>query len=302
MYGMKRWIRWVFYTVLALCLALGTAGCGEGRAEEAAPAGGSELAIRVLDIGQGDAVLLSKDGRWVLIDSGDVDHRPEMKRYLQQYGVERLDKVIITHPHADHVGGMLAVFQTVPVGEIYDSGVPTTTNTYRTYLKQVKERNIPFHVVKPGDVIPLFADVNFEVVAPVTTITEGKKKKPDLNNNSIVGRLVYGRSAMLFTGDAEKKEEETILASGAQLRSAVLKVGHHGSKTSSTTEFVRAVGASTAVLSAGAGNSYGLPHQQALDRLAQGGVQHLFRTDRDGTVTFTTDGSGTFTVYTEKGT
>ncbi len=299
---MKRWLRWVLYTILALFLALGAAGCGEGRAEERTSAsGGSELAIRVLDIGQGDAMLLSKDGRWVLIDSGDVDHRPQMKKYLQDYKVEKLDKVIITHPHADHVGGMYAVFQTVPVGEIYDSGVPATTNTYRTYLKQVKERNIPFHVVKQGDVIPLFEGVEFQVVAPVTTITEGKQKRPDLNNNSIVGRLVYGRSAMLFTGDAEKKEEDSILASGANLKSTVLKVGHHGSKTSSSPDFVRAVGANAAVLSAGAGNSYGLPHQAALNRLSEGGVKTILRTDRDGTVTFTTDGSGAFKVYTEKG-
>lgn len=148
--------------------------------------------------------------------------------------------------------------------------------------------------------IPLFEGVDFHVVAPVETITEGKKKKPDLNNNSIVGRLTYGASSMLFTGDAEKDEEETILESGASLRSDVLKVGHHGSKTSSSPAFVKAVSPGAAVLSAGAGNSYGLPHQVALDRLTQGGVSHIFRTDRDGTVTFVTDGSGGFRVYTEK--
>lgn len=308
---MKRLLHWLAAWLLALFLALGAAGCSDGSsstagsgtsAPQAAGEGphGSELAVHVLDIGQGDAILLSKDGKWALIDSGDVDHRPEMKRYLKEYGVDSLSSVIITHPHADHVGGMLAVFQTVPVEAVYDSGVPTSTNTYRTYLKQIKAKNIPFHVVKAGDVIPLFEDVDFHVVAPVETITEGKKKKPDLNNNSIVGRLTYGASSMLFTGDAEKDEEETILESGASLRSDVLKVGHHGSKTSSSPAFVKAVSPGAAVLSAGAGNSYGLPHQATLDRLAQGGVSHIFRTDRDGTVTFVTDGSGGFRVYTKK--
>lgn len=296
---MRLFWRWLAACVLSLFMALGAAGCSSPQEDALAP-GGSELTVRVLDIGQGDAILLSKDGQWALIDSGDVDHRPEMKRYLKDYGVETLSKVIITHPHADHVGGMLAVFQTADVKEIYDSGVPTTTNTYRTYLKQIKARNIPFHVVKAGDVIPLFQDVNFEVVAPVKTLTEGKKKTPDLNNNSIVGRLVYGRSAMLFTGDAEKDEEKTILESGADIRSAVLKVGHHGSQTSSSDAFLRAVAPGAAVLSAGAGNSYGLPHKKALDRLAKAGVEHVYRTDRDGTVTFTTDGSGAFRVTAEK--
>lgn len=297
---MRLFWRWLAACVLSLFMALGAAGCSPGQKAEAPAQGGSELAVRVLDIGQGDAILLSKDGQWALIDAGDVDHRPDMKRYLKAYGVDTLSKVIITHPHADHVGGMLAVFQTTDVKEIYDSGVPTTTNTYRTYLKQIKARNIPFHVVKAGDVIPLFKDVNFEVAAPVKTLTEGKKKTPDLNNNSIVGRLVYGRSAMLFTGDAEKEEEETILESGADIRCAVLKVGHHGSRTSSSDAFLRAAAPGAAVLSAGAGNSYGLPHKQALDRLAKAGVEHVYRTDRDGTVTFTTDGSGAFRVTAEK--
>ncbi len=294
--------RWLAACLLAVSLAFGASGCGAsgGGEKSAAAAGGSELAIHVLDIGQGDAILLSKDGQWALIDSGDVDHRPEMKKYLKEYGVDELSKVIITHPHADHVGGMLAVFQTVKVGEIYDSGVATTTNTYRTYLKQIKAKNIPFHVVKAGDVIPLFPDVAFEVAAPVRTITEGKKNRPDLNNNSIVGRLVYGESTMLFTGDAEKEEERTILDSGADIRSGVLKVGHHGSKTSSSSDFVAAVAPKAAVLSAGAGNSYGLPHKAALDRLRKGGVSHIYRTDQDGTVTFTTDGSGDFKVTAGK--
>ncbi len=296
----QKLFRWLAACVLALSMALGAAGCGAGKDEAPASPAGSELAIRVLDIGQGDAILLSKDGKWALIDSGDVDHRPQMKKYLKDYGVSELSAVIITHPHADHVGGMLAVFQTAKVDAVYDSGVPTSTNTYRTYLKQIKAKEIPFHVVKAGDVIPLFDGVEFQVAAPVKTITEGKQKKPDLNNNSIVGRLVYGRSAMLFTGDAEKAEEETILDSGADLRSSVLKVGHHGSKTSSSAPFVKAVGADVAVLSAGAGNSYGLPHKAALDRLTKNGVSHIFRTDQDGTVTFTTDGSGAFTVYTDK--
>lgn len=294
---MKKLFQWLAALFLAAALALTASGCG-GKKQEALPAG-SALTVRILDIGQGDAMLLSKDGEWALIDSGDVDHRPEMKKYLKDYGVKKLSKVIITHPHADHVGGMYAVFQAAEIGEIWDSAVPAATNTYRTYLKQIKARNIPFHKAEAGDVIPLFKDVEFRVAGPVKRITEGKKKTPDLNNNSIVGRLTYGGFSMLFTGDAEKAEERTILESGAELRSDVLKAGHHGSRTSTSKEFLRAVSPKAAVISAGAGNSYGLPHKETLTALEKAGVS-VYRTDRDGTVTITSDGSESFTIKKEK--
>ena len=112
---MKKLFQWLAALFLAAALALTASGCG-GKKQEALPAG-SALTVRILDIGQGDAMLLSKDGEWALIDSGDVDHRPDMKRYLKEYGVKKLSKVIITHPHADHVGGMYAVFQAAEIGE-----------------------------------------------------------------------------------------------------------------------------------------------------------------------------------------
>lgn len=297
---MRRVLYWLVSLIAACMLLLGATGCRGERADGpgAAAPGGSPLNIRMLDIGQGDAILLEKDGEWALIDSGDVDHRPQMKAYLKEYGVTRLSKVIITHAHADHVGGMLAVFQTVKVGEIYDSGVPTTTNTYRTYLKQIQAKKIPFHTIKTGDTITLFPGVDFQVAGPVKVLKEGKSGKPDLNNNSIVGRLVYGNFSMLFTGDAEKEEEKSILAVGKDLKSQVLKVGHHGSKTSSSAVFLRAVSPELALISAGAGNSYGLPHPVTLKTLEKAGVRTL-RTDRDGTITLTTDGQG-YTVTARK--
>lgn len=286
---------------IAVLAVLGLSACGSsGNAKSAAPvADGSELTIRVLDIGQGDAILLGKDGKWALIDSGDVDHRPQMQAYLQKYGVKELSNVIITHPHADHVGGMAAVFKTVKVDDIYDNGVPTTTNTYRTYLKTIKEKKINYHKTKAGDTIAILPGVDFHVVAPVKILTEGKSGKPAMNSNSVVGRLSYGNFSMLFTGDAEKDEEKTILESGANIKSDVLKVGHHGSKTSSGTDFLKAVSPKFAVLSAGRGNSYGLPHDVTLKNLAKAGIKVL-RTDQDGTVTITSTGSGDYSVKKEK--
>ena len=283
---------------LLAAAAAGLAGCGEETKAAGETGSSGELAIHVLDIGQGDATLLSKDGKWVLIDSGDVDHRPQMKEYLKQYGVSTISKVIVTHPHADHMGGMLAVFQTAEIEDIYDDGVPTTTNTYRTYLKNIKAKNIRYHKVGAGDTIPLFDGVNFEVLAPVKTI-KNERGEADLNNNSVVGRLVYGNFAMMFTGDAEVEEEKTILNSGAAVKSDILKVGHHGSRTSSSAAFVKAVAPKIGIISLGAGNSYGHPHAKTLKTLEKHKVE-IFRTDRDGTITVTTTGSGDFQIQKQR--
>lgn len=301
---MKHTFRWLIAAIISLFAAFALAACGSvgaGKSEAAAKpaAGGSELTVRMLDIGQGDALLLGKDGQWVLIDSGDVDHRPQMTAYLKKYGVKEISKVIITHPHADHVGGMAAVFKDVKVDAVYDNGVPTTTATYRTYLKTIKSKNIAYHKTKAGDTISLFKEVDFHVVAPVKILTEGKDNKPAMNSNSIVGRLTYGNFSMLFTGDAEKDEEKTILASKANVKSDILKVGHHGSKTSSGTDFLKAVSPKLALISAGRGNSYGLPHDVTLKNLQKAGIKTL-RTDQDGTITITSTGSGEYSVKKEK--
>lgn len=300
--SIKRFFSWIvsFFIIAA---SLSFAGCSQ--ASQNAPAagaegkGGSALTVRMLDIGQGDSLLLEKDGKWVFIDTGDVDHRPQLKECLKKYGIKEVSKVIITHPHADHIGGMYALFQSVKIHDIYDNGVPTTTNTYRTYLKQIKEKKIAYHKVKAGDTVALFDGVDFKVVAPVKTINDGKTGKPDMNNNSIVGRLSYGNFSMLFTGDAEKEEEKDILDSRANIKSTVLKVGHHGSKTSSTIPFLKAVSPELALISAGAGNSYGLPKAITLDHLKELHIPYL-RTDQQGTITITTTGSGKYDVKKEK--
>lgn len=284
-----------FFLLMAAVFAFALAGCAASP-DKAADASGTEgkggapLSIHVLDIGQGDAILLEKDGKWALIDSGDVDEREHMTAHLKRYGVKELQSVIITHPHADHVGGMYAVFKAVKVDHIYDNGQAATTNTYRTYLKMIKSKNIPYTAAKGGDTITLLPGVSFKVTGPVK-IMKDKKGRPEANNNSVAGRLTYGAFTMFFTGDAEKEEEmDMIRAFPSDLKSDVLKVGHHGSKTSSSAQFLEKVKPKDAIISAGKGNSYGLPHEITLKKLQKIGA-NLFRTDRDGTVTVKTDGS-----------
>lgn len=284
--------------IICLGIALLVSACGGsagilGHAEKNSPGSAMPpgLSVRMLDIGQGDALLLSKDGEFVLIDSGDVDHREQMAAYLKKYGVRELKTVIITHPHADHIGGMYTVFRECRVDQVYDNGQPTSTNTYRTYLKEIEKRNIPYKAVRAGDVIPFFKDVAFRVLGPAE-IMKDDKGRPALNNNSVVGRLTYGNFTMLFTGDCEKEEEMSIMK-GEQtfLKSDVLKVGHHGSKTSYSAQFLKAVSPQAALISAGAGNIYGLPHEITLKKLEQVGIR-IYRTDRDGTITVESNGTG----------
>ena len=247
-----------------------------------------ELVIRMLDVGQGDAILLEKDGKFALIDSGDVTARPKMKAYLEKYHVKNMESVVITHPHADHIGGMLMVFAKADIKQIYDNGDPISSYIYHTYQKVIENNHIPRRVLQGKDKVELLPGVPFEVVGPLQKSKE-RNTGSRQNNNSIVGRLKYKGFTMLFTGDAEAEEENSILESGADIKSIVLKVGHHGSKTSTTKKFLDAVSPREAFISCGAGNSYGHPNRSVLARIEKAGSR-VYRTDRDGTITLRTDG------------
>ena len=242
----------------------------------------------MLDIGQGDAILIERNGKFALIDTGDVEHRPRMAEYLRKYGVKKVDTVIITHPHGDHIGGMFSVFANAEIGQVYDNGVPTSLSTYKTYRKILDKRKIPRMTLRGGEKIQLLDGVPFTVVGPLEK-SNARGENSRQNNESIVGQLKYGNFTMLFTGDAEAEEEASILKSGADVKSIVLKAGHHGSKTSSTEEFLRAVSPKAVFISCGAGNNYGHPSRQTMKRLEKWGID-VYRTDRQGTITLTTDG------------
>lgn len=289
---MKSIIKWLIAITLTLTALFSMSGCGTESSQgnkELSPSAAGILTVRMLDIGQGDAFLLEKDGHFALIDSGDVDQRPKMKEYLKQYHAGTLDTVIITHPHADHLGGMAAVFETVKVKHLYDDGLAAPTPTYRNYVKNIKEKEIPYSAAKRGDKIEILPGVSFYVLGPVHKI-EKKKGQSDFNNNSVVGRLVYGSFSMMFTGDAEKEEESSILKAGGDFKSTVLKAGHHGSRTSSSPAFLKAVDPEDAFISCGRGNDYGHPHKSTLQKLEDRHIS-IFRTDLDGTVTLTTNGN-----------
>lgn len=265
---------------------------------------GGKLTIKMLNVGQGDAILLQTADQTVLIDTSDLDEQDKLRQELKKAGVKKIDKLILTHPHADHIGGVAGVvLQDYQVGEVYDDGMPSKSKVYLNYMKLLKQKNIKRHGLTAGETLDFGSGVKFEVLAPAADlVAKGQEKgyKHDPNNESVVGRLVYGDFSMMFTGDAEKAEESTILSAfTGKVKSKVLKAGHHGSKTSSSSEFLRAVQPEAVVISCGAGNDYGHPHKETMKKYRALKLQ-IFETDKNGTITITSDGKS-YQIEPEQG-
>ncbi|MBE6079641.1 MAG: MBL fold metallo-hydrolase [Veillonella sp.] len=259
------------------------------------------LDVYTLDIGQGDAHLIRVGNEFSLIDTGDVDHRDNLVAQLKKYNVKSLKNVIITHPHSDHLGGFHALIDAgIPIEHVYDNGMKYKTSVYNTYVKDTDKKNLKRIGLYKGMTVDLGKDAQFVVYAP----EEGqyimdKKGQPDPNDNSIVGKLVFGKFSMLFTGDASRAEENKLIKEeNTKLSSRILKVGHHGSASSSQKDFIRSVRPEKAVISVGLHNDYGHPTREALNRLAAENVM-VYTTAQQGTIRIHTDGS-TWQVTAER--
>lgn len=253
------------------------------------------FSVHYIDVGQGDSILIKSDDKAVLIDAGERGNAEAITSYLKQQNVTKLDYVIATHPHSDHIGSMAEVLSSFPVSNIImpklsKSNTPTT-KTYENLLKTIKSQNINLIAAVPGEKYQI-GKAEMTVLAPLTD-------NDDLNNMSVVTRVVYGNNSFLFTGDAEVKSENRILESDAVLRSDVLKLGHHGSSTSSGDKFMNAVNPKLAVISCGKDNDYGHPHKETLELLKERKISYL-RTDEAGSIVVGSDGTK-LTVSTEKG-
>ncbi len=273
----------------------------------------SDLKITMLNVGQGDSFLIQTSTQNILIDTSDKDERQKLEYELNKAGVTVFDKIILTHPHADHIGGieLLLKDSKYTVKEVFDNGIASTSKLYINYMKALKERGIKHSTLKAGDVVDFGGNVKFEVLYPpkdlVKSVNDGKQKT-DPNNESIVGRLHYKDFTMMFTGDAELKVESEIWADNdeSNLKSTILKVGHHGSRTSSSENFVRVVNPEYVLISAGepevrGGNTYGHPHVEPLQNYLNAGInsQNILWSWKNGTVIIETDGKN-FSVTPEK--
>lgn len=242
-----------------------------------------ELKVHFIDVGQADSILIQQGNQNMLIDAGNNDDEDTLKNYLDGFGVKELKYAIATHPHEDHIGSMDYIMNSLKVGQIYAPKVTTTTKTYENLVNAVKNKGMQFKVPTVGE--------RFYVgQAECTILAPNNSTYDDLNNYSIVVKVDFGNNSFLFTGDAEDVSEEQMLSNGLNLKADVLKVGHHGSKSSSTEAFLNAVNPKYAVISVGKDNDYGHPNKEALQRLSNRGIQ-VYRTDESGTIVATSDGN-----------
>ncbi len=251
------------------------------------------LLVTFLDVGQGDAsVIQLPDHRTILIDTGPINHetgddagRRVVLPFLRSQGIQRIDAIILTHPHSDHIGGAATLVNQIPVGQVLDNGQDTGTQEEQDYRNACNQRHVPDFAAHAGEQLNEGGRVNATIFAPTSAEVNGTP-----NNASVVLRVVYGHTSFLFMGDAEAPEEQDLLASGYPLSSTVLKVGHHGSDTSTTSAFLRAVRPIAAVISVGLDNVYGHPSPEVVIRL-KASVPYVYRTDVDGAVQCLSNGS-----------
>lgn len=267
--------------VLLLCIFL-LAGCTDAIKTEKIPVtAGHDMRVHFIDVGQGDSILIeSPNGKTMLVDGGVKGAGQQVVSYLRELGVSKLDIVVATHPDADHIGGLIPVLNSMTIEQFYDSGKVHTSQTFEEMLMLIDEKNIPYDVPTPGDNIKFDEDVTVKVL-------NANEQASDNNDASIVLKIVYGNVSFLLTGDAGIALEKEMMQ--YDVSATVLKAGHHGSNTSSSEDFIRAVKPEVTILSYGKDNKYGHPHAEVVDRLQEIGSK-IYATADIGTITVTTDG------------
>ncbi|HHV12774.1 MAG TPA: MBL fold metallo-hydrolase [Clostridiales bacterium] len=239
------------------------------------------IEVHFIDVGQGDSILIETKDSAMLIDAGENDKGIDVVNYLQLQNIQKLDYLVGTHPHSDHIGGLDDVLNSFPVDKVLLPDVANNTATFEEVLDTLDKKNLKITKTEVGDQYS-FGDATFTILSPASPYD-------DMNDNSLVIKLNFGKNSFLFTGDAEKPAEIDMLAGAFDLSADVLKIGHHGSESSTSRDFLAAVNPTYAVICVGTNNDYGHPKEETLRRIKEQGVK-LYRTDMQGTIVFTSNG------------
>lgn len=247
------------------------------------------MEIHYIDVGQGDAILVQVNDKNLLIDSGPKESSSNLFNYLHSLNINKLDYVIATHPHEDHIGNMYSVIKKFDIGEFFAPKVTHSSKSFERMVESLISKNKKINVFDTNTTsINLGENIYISAYSP---------SKKDYGNNlnlySTVFRIQYGNTSFLFTGDAEKNNEDEILNSYSSIRSNVLKIAHHGSSTSTSQAFLEAVNPEITIISVGSDNSYNHPNSKILNLLNSIGTK-VYRTDKDSTIILISDGTNIY--------
>ncbi|MBD7914061.1 MBL fold metallo-hydrolase [Clostridium sp. Sa3CUN1] len=242
-----------------------------------------EINVHFIDVGQGDAILVQVNSKNLLIDSGPKSEKEKLTEYLDSLYIPQFDYIIATHPHEDHIGNMDYIINNYKVLSFYTPKITTDTVSFENMVESLTRKNLKLKILKSNNkTIDLGSNTLVEVFSP------NLDSYDNLNNYSPIIKITYGNTSFLFTGDAETEIEKEVISRYSNLKSDVLKVGHHGSSTSSSLEFLKAVNPKISVISVGKNNTYGHPTKDTLEKLKS---TTIFRTDKNKSIIISSDGT-----------
>lgn len=271
-----------FHIILNFILIILLFQCSINTKENNIQINKNTLQVHFIDVGQGDSILIQVNNKNLLIDSGPNKSEDKLKKYLKKLNISKFDYIIATHPHEDHIGNMSYIINNFDVLNFYAPKVENSTKAFETMVESLIRKDLKIKVLKANiKSIDLGKNIVVDVFSPFSNSYE------DLNNYSPIVKISYGNTSFLFTGDAEELSENEVLNAGFDLKCDVLKIGHHGSSSSTSEKFLKASNPSIAVISVGEDNTYGHPTDTVLSRLKE---TKIYRTDINGNIVITSDG------------
>lgn len=278
----KKYILILFYIITLISISF--ISCS-GTTNEQVINNDNLFVVHYIDVGQGDSILIQVNNKNMLIDSGPKSSKRDLIKYLDSQKIQKIDYLIATHPHEDHIGNMAEIIKKYNIENFYAPKVTHTSKTFESMIDELKSKNMKIKILKEGtDTINLGENTTFFVYSPINDNYD------DLNNYSPIIKISYKNNSFLFTGDAEELSEKEVLNKGYNLKSDVLKVGHHGSSSSTCNRFLEEVNPSIAIIMVGNDNDYGHPNEETLNCLYNNNIK-LYRTDLNKTIILYSDGN-----------